>query len=275
MGEKVAATQGSAAQGQGVIELRHISKSFTLRGRSLPVLEDVSLTVNEGEFVSLVGPSGCGKSTLLSIISGLDRPTQGLVLLNGGVETKRLGNIAYMPQKDLLLPWRTVLDNAALGPEVQGCSRAEARRRAGVLLETFGLQGFEREYPHNLSGGMRQRVAFLRTILAEKPVILLDEPFGALDALTRAEMQAWLLSLWGSLGKTIILVTHDVEEAVLLSHRVYVLTARPGRVKQAFPVPLPWPRRYEMVTTAAFAHIKASILDGLWQAGPVAAFGER
>ncbi len=245
------------------IELEGVSKAFRVGGGPLPVLEDVSLAVRPGEFVSLIGPSGCGKSTLLNVIAGLEEPTAGSIRFDGRPAPRRPGAVGYMHQKDLLLPWRTVLDNAILGLELQGVSRSEARRRAMDMAEQFGLKGFEGSYPHLLSGGMRQRVAFLRTALANQDVILLDEPFGALDALTRANMQEWLLGQWESWGKTIVLVTHDVDEAVLLSDRVYVLTPRPGMLKMAMQVDLPRPRSYEMITESVFVRMKAELLGAL------------
>ena len=245
------------------IELEGISKAFRVDGRFLPVLDDVSLRVDAGEFVSLIGPSGCGKSTLLNIIAGLEEPTGGSIHFDGRPAIRRPGAVGYMHQKDLLLPWRTVLDNSILGLELQGVSRAEARRRALDMAEQFGLKGFEGSYPHLLSGGMRQRVAFLRTALANQDVILLDEPFGALDALTRANMQEWLLRQWESWGKTVVLVTHDVDEAILLSDRVYVLTPRPASLKTSMPVDLPRPRSYEMITESVFVRMKAGLLGSL------------
>lgn len=249
------------------IELEGIDKTFFVNGNPLPVLQGVDLRVSKGEFVSLIGPSGCGKSTLLNIIAGLEEPTQGAIRTDGQQATRRLGAIGYMHQKDLLLPWRTVLDNAILGLELRGEPKAQAKRRALEVMDSFGLKGFEKSYPYLLSGGMRQRAAFLRTVLADHEVILLDEPFGALDALTRANMQEWLLQLWESWEKTVVLVTHDVEEAVLLSDRVYVLTARPGRVKMVLSVDLPRPRRYEMVTQGAFVKMKAQVLAALREEG--------
>ena len=250
-----------------VLQLTAIAKAYANGQGELRVLQDVSLTVGRDELVALIGPSGCGKSTVLNIIAGLEEPTSGSVALLADAApwgaNRRLGRVAYMPQKDLLLPWRTVLGNAVLGLEVQGVRPPEARERAAALLDTFGLGGFADEYPHNLSGGMRQRVAFLRTILADKPLVLLDEPFGALDALTRAEMQAWLLDLWAGLGRAGVLVTHDVEEALLLSHRVYVLSARPARVQEVVEVPLPWPRSHRLAASSEFAALKAAILDEL------------
>jgi ABC-type nitrate/sulfonate/bicarbonate transport system ATPase subunit len=245
------------------IELEGIGQTFFVNGSALPVLQDIDLRVYRGEFVSLIGPSGCGKSTLLNIIAGLEEPTAGVIRSGGQPSAQRLGDIGYMHQKDLLLPWRTVLDNAILGLELQGEPRPQARKRALEVMESFGLEGFEGSYPSLLSGGMRQRVAFLRTVLADREVILLDEPFGALDAMTRANMQEWLLQLWASWEKTVIMVTHDVDEALLLSDRVYVLTARPGRVKMVLPVDLPRPRRYEMVTEEAFVKMKAKVIAAL------------
>ncbi len=240
-----------------------IYKSYTVDGHQVPVLSGFDLTVNPGEFVSLIGPSGCGKSTLLNIIAGLDRPDAGVVELDGESDTQRLGSIGYMQQKDLLLPWRTVLDNAVLGLELHGMPRRQARARALALSELFGLKGFEHQFPFALSGGMRQRAAFLRTMLLDQGVILLDEPFGALDALTRLQMQEWLMHLWGTLGKTIILITHDVDEAILLSDRVYVLTARPAQVNMVMDVNLPRPRDFKKVTESDFVELKARLLAPL------------
>ena len=245
------------------IELDGICKDFSVNGDALPVLRNVDMSVYEGEFVSIIGPSGCGKSTILNLIAGLEEPTEGRIRIDGQQGARRLGTIGYMHQKDLLLPWRTVLDNAMLGPELQGRPGSTARNMALELMGPFGLKGFEKSYPSLLSGGMRQRVAFLRTALADHQVILLDEPFGALDALTRADMQEWLLQLWESWGKTVVLVTHDVEEATLLSDRVYVLTLRPGRVKTALSVDIPRPRRYDMVTERAFVETKARMMTAL------------
>ncbi len=240
-----------------------IHKSFAVDGRREPVLAGVNLTVSPGQIVAIIGPSGCGKSTLLNIIAGLDQPDAGTVEVDGDPAGQRLGRIGYMQQKDLLFPWRSVLDNAALGLEIQGTSRRQARRRALELTELFGLNGFEHQYPFALSGGMRQRAAFLRTMLLDQEVVLLDEPFGALDALTRVQMQEWLLELWGALGKTIILITHDVDEAILMSDRVYVMTARPGSITMVLDISLPRPRNFMEVTQPAFVELKARLLAPL------------
>ena len=240
-----------------------VYKSYMVDGRREPVLAGVQLTVNPGELVSIIGPSGCGKSTLLNIIAGLDQPDAGTVELDGDPDGNRLGRVGYMQQKDLLLPWRTVLDNAALGLEIQGVSRRQARRQALELTSLFGLEGFEHQYPFALSGGMRQRAAFLRTMLLDQDVVLLDEPFGALDALTRVQMQEWLMELWGALKKTIILITHDVEEAILLSDRVYVLTARPAEINMVMEVNLSRPRDFRIVTDPDFIQLKSRLLAPL------------
>ena len=247
-----------------------MEKSFAVAGRREPVLVGVDLTVEPGEFVSIIGPSGCGKSTLLNIVAGLDQPDSGSVSLqagDGGQDEEslgeRLGRVGYMQQKDLLLPWRTVLDNAILGLELRGIPRRQARKQALELTESFGLKGFEDQYPFALSGGMRQRTAFLRTMLLGQEMVLLDEPFGALDALTRIQMQEWLLNLWDTMNSTIVLITHDVDEAILVSDRVYVLTSRPGKVKMVLDVDLPRPRNFESVTSPAFTSLKAKLLAAL------------
>ena len=249
------------------IQADSIYKSYTVDGRWEPVLAGVSITVSQGEFVSIIGPSGCGKSTLLNIIAGLDQPDSGTVALDEGLEesvaSDRLGRIGYMQQKDLLLPWRTVLDNAALGLELQGIPRRQARRRALEMTDVFGLKGFENQYPFTLSGGMRQRAAFLRTMMLDQGVVLLDEPFGALDALTRVQMQEWLMDLWSNLGKTIILITHDVDEALLLSDRVYVLTSRPAQITMVLDVALSRPRDFRQVVEPDFIDLKARLLAPL------------
>ena len=252
------------APGAPALEVRGVSKDFRDKaGRVVRALDGVSLRVAAGEFVALVGPSGAGKSTLLAIVAGLEAPTSGAVALGGDASARRLGSVGYMPQRDLLLPWRTALGNAIAGLQVQGVPGAEARAGARALFATFGLSGFEDSYPHTLSGGMRQRVAFARTALAASDLLLLDEPFGALDALTRASLQTWLLEIWGGLGKSCLLVTHDVEEALLLADRVYVLSPRPGRVRLERTIPLERPRRAAMLARPEVAALKAELLGAL------------
>ena len=222
---------------------------------AVEALAGVDLAVGEGEIVAIVGPSGCGKSTLLELVAGLQESDAGAVEAPAG---------AYMPQKDLLLPWRDALGNAALALEAGGVRRAEARRRAAPLFARFGLAGFERTPPYELSGGMRQRVAFLRTLLAGRPLLLLDEPFASLDSLTRAEMQSWLADALESEPRTTLLVTHDVEEALYLADRVAVMSPRPGRIVAELEVPLSRPRRRrETVTHPAFVELKEQALEAL------------
>jgi ABC-type nitrate/sulfonate/bicarbonate transport system ATPase subunit len=227
-------------------------------------LADVSIELAEGEFVSIVGPSGCGKSTLLAMLAGLLEPTAGQISLDGREPPGGLlGRIGYMPQRDLLMEWRSTLANATVGLELAGVGRAAARERARAEVGRFGLAGFEDRRPSALSGGMRQRAALLRTFLAGRDVLLLDEPFGALDALTREAMREWLLGVWEADRKTILLVTHDVEEAVFLSDRVYVMSGRPGRIRTAVAVALPRPRTLELTATPEFAALKDRLLAPL------------
>ncbi len=242
------------------VQLQGIRKAFWGGWGYLPTLERIDLVAYPGEFVSIVGPSGCGKSTLFNIICGLEPADEGQVFLDGEEVTGKVGLFGYMPQRDLLLPWRNVLNNVVLGPEIAGVPRRKAYAEARALLPLFGLQGFERHLPPTLSGGMRQRAALLRTFLCHRDVLLLDEPFGALDALTRAEMQSWLLEVWERFRHTILFVTHDVEEAVFLSDRVYVLTPRPARVSLELPIPLSRPRRRDLVTSPAFIALKRRLL---------------
>jgi ABC-type nitrate/sulfonate/bicarbonate transport system ATPase subunit len=203
------------------------------QGGVVHALAGVSLHAAHGELLAVVGASGCGKTTLLELICGLQSPDQGSIAC---------APAALMPQRDLLLPWLSAVDNAALALRIAGHSRASARARASKLFAELGLNGFEHAHPHELSGGMRQRVAFLRTLLSGKPVLCLDEPFGALDAITRTEMQGWLGRTLAREPRTVVLVTHDVEEAVVLADRVAVLSPRPGRVRESLEVELPRPR---------------------------------
>jgi ABC-type nitrate/sulfonate/bicarbonate transport system ATPase subunit len=209
-------------------------------GEAVVALAAVDLEIRRGELVSVIGPSGCGKSTLLNLLAGLDQPTAGSVALADG--SPLLGSVAYMPQADLLMPWRTVLDNAAVGPQIRGLPIGAARERARAELGRFGLDGFADAWPSQISGGMRQRTALLRTFLTDCDVMLLDEPFGALDALTRQDMQERLVELWAAEGRTILFVTHDVEEALFLGDRVIRMTSRPGTVAEEVAVGLPRPR---------------------------------
>jgi ABC-type nitrate/sulfonate/bicarbonate transport system ATPase subunit len=244
------------------LELRDVSHTFAASsGSGVTALENINLAVPAGRFVSIIGPSGCGKSTLFNIIAGLQVPSAGDVYLDGENITRMIGLVGYMLQKDLLLGWRTVLDNVILGMELKGVPRAAARETARPYLQRYGLGGFEGRYPAALSGGMRQRAALLRTLLYDTEVVLLDEPFGALDAQTRSLMQSWLLQLWTDFGKTIVFVTHDVEEAVFLSDEIHVMTARPGRIKATLDVPLGRPRDRQVLSDRRFVEIKTTCID--------------
>ena len=219
-----------------MIDLEGVSRTFAGRrgGEPVPALRDLSLNVSAGEIVAVVGASGCGKTTLLELICGLQQPDAGTV---------QSAPAALMPQRDLLLPWLAAVDNAALALRVQGVARQRAREQVAPWFERFGLSGFEQARPYELSGGMRQRVSFLRTLLAGKPVLALDEPFAALDAITRAEMQGWLAHILAEEQRTVVLVTHDVEEAVLLGDRVLVMAPRPGHVVADLTVGTSRPRQ--------------------------------
>ena len=235
--------------------------AVTRRYRRVTALEGVDLAVRPDEVLAVVGPSGCGKTTLLELVAGLQREDSGTVSVLGASDPPaRRAACGYMPQRDLLLPWRDALANAALALECQGVPRSEARRRAEPLFERFGLAEFEGARPAELSGGMRQRVAFLRTLLPGRPVLLLDEPFGGLDSLTRSSMQRWLADALAQEPRTVLLVTHDVEEAVFLADRIAVMSPRPGRVLAEIGVELARPRD---VTSPEFGSVRRAVLEAL------------
>jgi ABC-type nitrate/sulfonate/bicarbonate transport system ATPase subunit len=233
----------------------------------LRAIERIDLEVEPGDVVGVVGPSGCGKTTLLELLAGLRSPDSGSISVGGRTDpAERLEGCAYMPQRDLLLPWLSAVDNAALALRIAGVSKSEARLEAGGHFERLGLSGFESTRPGELSGGMRQRVAFLRTLMAGRPVLLLDEPFASLDAITRAEMQSWLAGVLGPDRHTVVLVTHDVEEALYLSDRVLVLTARPARVADQIEIEAPRALdRAAAVTSPEFARLKERALRSLME----------
>jgi ABC-type nitrate/sulfonate/bicarbonate transport system ATPase subunit len=255
------------------LRLDQVGMTFRTPNGAFTALAPVSLSISPGRFVSLIGPSGCGKSTIFNIVAGLLEPTGGRVLIDGADATATIGRVGYMLQKDLLLPWRTVLDNVILGMEIQGVPLRKARERALPLLQRYGLSGFEYLYPNALSGGMRQRAALLRTLLFDTDVILLDEPFGALDAQTKLQMQEWLLGLWADFGKTVVFVTHDIEEAIYLSDEVHVMATRPGCIIESMPVPIARPRDRSATLTPEFMAIKQRCL-ALLMAGHDSALGE-
>lgn len=249
-----------------LLQISALSKSFQDRSGQIEALVDLDITIQPNRFVTLVGPSGCGKSTLLRIISGIDRPSSGTLQINGEVveqHTQRTGRFGYMPQRDALLPWRTVMQNLLLGPEIDGRDIAEARNEAEQLIPLFGLAGFEERYPSALSGGMRQRAALLRTFLTGRDMLLLDEPFGALDAITRRELQAWLLEISEMLQKTVLFITHDIDEALFLGDRVLVMSPRPGRITLDLAVPFKRPRTQSILTTPSFMEMKQVLLNEL------------
>ncbi|MCE7947464.1 MAG: ABC transporter ATP-binding protein [Chloroflexi bacterium CFX4] len=242
------------------LSLENISKTFIGERHTVQALTEISFGVAKGEFVSLIGQSGSGKSTLCNLIAGLITPDSGEIRLNGQRINGQAGHVGYMPQRDLLMPWRTVLQNVTLGAEIRRQPTKAAYARALELLPLFGLAGFADAFPNALSGGMRQRAALLRTFLLERPVLLLDEPFGALDALTRREMQRWLISVWEHLQPTVLFITHDVREAALLSDRVLVLSPRPGRLVADVPIALTRPRREE---DESFVRLQTTLLRAL------------
>lgn len=245
-----------------MLELRGVSKTFDgSRGAHVVALEPIDLAIPSGRFLSILGPSGCGKSTIFNIVAGLELPSSGTVTLDGTSILGMSGVAAYMLQKDLLLPWRSVLDNVTLGMEIDRVPRAQARARALPLLQRYGLGGFEERFPGELSGGMRQRAALLRTMLCDRDVVLLDEPFAALDAQTRADMQEWLLDVWDDFKKTVVFVTHDVDEAVYLSDEIVTMSARPGRILERRPVELARPRKRAIITSRAFVEHKEHFLS--------------
>jgi ABC-type nitrate/sulfonate/bicarbonate transport system ATPase subunit len=243
-----------------------VAERVSRRFGDTDALSEVTLEVGAGEFVAVVGPSGCGKSTLFNVISGLLKPSAGRVLLDGADVTARTGHVGYMLQKDLLVPWRTVTGNIVLGAALTRGAEAADVAEARALAARYGLGEFLDHYPHALSGGMRQRVALMRTLAMHRDVLLLDEPFGALDSQTRLEMQRWLLEVWSELDRTVLFVTHDVDEAVFLSDRVVVMTPRPGRIEAEIAVGLARPRGLETLTASAFTDVKRQVLQLLYGA---------
>ncbi|WP_123043252.1 ABC transporter ATP-binding protein [Cohnella candidum] len=257
------------------VEVSGVSKLFRRNGKEIVAMQETNLFIEEGRFASIIGPSGCGKSTLFNIIAGLMSPSTGRVMADGKNIVEKAGYVGYMLQKDMLLPWRTILDNIILGMEVRGVPKKEAVERALPLMEKYGLKGFDNHYPKELSGGMRQRAALLRTLLYDRDIILLDEPFGALDAQTRLQMQNWLLQIWEDFRKTVLFVTHDIDEAIYLSDDIYVFTARPGRIKAKITVPMERPRKQQDMTTPAFTELKHHLLDLLSEEVRIAGGQER
>ncbi|TYS15016.1 ABC transporter ATP-binding protein [Rossellomorea vietnamensis] len=248
-----------------LLTLDRVSFSYTGGTKQSPghVLDGLSLSIRQGEFVSIIGPSGSGKSTLFRLITGLENQTSGRILFHGEEIEHRLGQAGYMPQQDLLLPWRTVRENAILPLQLQGMKKEKACEEVGGLLKEFGLSGYEDRYPHNLSGGMRQRVSFLRAVLSGKDLLVLDEPFSALDAITKLSMQEWLLDQWSKWKKTILFITHDVEEALFLADRIFVFSTMPVSQLTEIKVPLPRPRDFRDLAHTDIQGLKTTLISEL------------
>jgi ABC-type nitrate/sulfonate/bicarbonate transport system ATPase subunit len=239
------------------LEIKNISKAF----EDTSVLEGISLQLKNQEFVSILGPSGSGKSTIFNIVSGLLKPDEGEVVIEGENHTGKTGRVSYMYQKDLLLPWRMVIDNACLPLIIKGMKKQQARAIVAPYFKVFGLEGFEHKYPFQLSGGMRQRAALLRTYMFSKDIMLLDEPFGGLDAITRSKLHQWLLEVLQQLEASVLFITHDIEEALYLSDRIYVISERPARIKKEIVINIDRPRGKELLASKQFADLKAEILE--------------
>ncbi len=252
------------------IAIRHVGKTFTtLRGDQINALVDIDCAIGEGNFITIVGPSGCGKSTLLRILAGLIPITTGRVEIGGDAVTGPRRDIGMVFQSSILLPWRTVLDNVMLPAEILGIPKAQARERALSLLSMVRLEGFENKYPQELSGGMQQRASIARALLHDPKILLMDEPFGALDAMTREQMNLELQRIWQKSGKTVVLVTHSISEAVFLGDRVLVMTPRPGRLETVIPVKIARPRGLDGMATPEFGGITHEIRRLLKQEGTI------
>lgn len=239
------------------IEIKNISKTFG----DLHTLDNISLSLAMNEFVTILGPSGSGKSTVFNIIAGLSMPDKGQVFIEGEEYTGKTGRVSYMHQKDLLLPWKNILENVTLPLILKGSSKKDAENEALKNFQLFGLDGFENNYPNQLSGGMRQRASLLRTYLFSNDIMLLDEPFGGLDAITKRKMQQWLLQVFKNLKASILFITHDIDEAIFLSDKIYVFSERPAYVKKIFSVDIKRPRDNQTFTSDDFNDMKKEIIN--------------
>ena len=242
------------------IEIKNINKSFDGRGKNLSVLENINLEINDGELICLLGPSGCGKTTLLRLIAGLDQPTSGEIVANGEVVEKPSGDRAVIFQQYSLFPWLTVIQNVTFGLEISGGSKEENIKAAERYLKSVGLLEFKDSYPHELSGGMKQRVAIIRSLLNHSPILLMDEPFSALDMQNRHKLQEQLIGVWKRFENTIVFVTHDVDEAVYLADKIVLLDKNPGKIAEVISVDLERPRKRDSLE---FLKIQESIVDKL------------
>jgi len=242
------------------LHIHNVSKTYRSDGQEVLAIDEIDLKIKNEEFATILGPSGCGKSTLLRIVAGLIKPTKGIVRLDGNVITRPGQDRGMVFQSYTLFPWLTVSENIQFGLEISGMAKVKQEQIAQEFVEKVGLKGFEKTYPKGLSGGMKQRVAIARALANNPAILLLDEPFGALDAQTRALMQELLTQIWEELHKTILFVTHDVEEAIFLSDRVFIMTARPGKIKAEIDIPLERPRSYEIKATESFLNLKKNAL---------------
>lgn len=242
-----------------VLNVEKVTKEYNHKN----IIENIDIHLNQGEFVSILGPSGCGKSTLFNVIAGLLTPEQGKVFVNERDVTGETGIVSYMYQKDLLLPWRNVIDNGILPLEIQGMSKHEAREKVVEILPIFQLEGHEEKYPVQLSGGMRQRVSLLRTYMFSKDIMILDEPFGGLDAITRLKMQEYLLDILKKIEGSVLFITHDIDEAIFLSDRIYVINGSPAHIVEEILVPVKHASPQEMMTSRELSQLRSRILKRL------------
>lgn len=256
----------SSSNNKEKLSVINLGKTFSYKQTTLEVISDISLTVKNHEFVSIIGPSGSGKSTIFNILAGVDQQTSGEIILDDKKVLDRRGKFGYMPQDATLLPWKTVLENVMLGLIILGKSEKQVREKTLELLHKFDLSDFANHYPETLSGGMQQRVALLRTVLFHPSFLLLDEPFGSLDALTRHEAQLWLLSVWEQMKSSVLFVTHDIQEAILLSDRIYVMSARPAIIIHEVKVNLPRPRKLIDLTTSHAVTLEKKLFSLLMKA---------
>lgn len=239
-----------------ILRVEQVTKEYN----NINIIKDINIYLNQGEFVSILGPSGCGKSTLFNVISGLLKPEQGKVFVNQDEVTGKTGVVSYMHQKDLLLPWRNVVDNGILPLEIRGMKKEEARKKVIEMLPVFELEGDQEKYPNQLSGGMKQRVSLLRTYMFSKEIMLLDEPFGGLDAITRLKMQEYLLEVLRKIQGSVLFITHDIDEAIFLSDRIYIINGFPAHIVDEIHMPLKRLRTKEAMATNELSQLRAKIL---------------
>src|SRR5690625_1853284 len=257
--------KGDLGMRKRALEYCDVSFSYKKESEHVNLLESLNLSVFDGEFISIIGKSGSGKTTLFRLITGLEQPSKGDIYINGEILSDRFGQVGYMAQQDLLMPWRSIRDNAALPLEIQGVPTKRAWQQVEKWLKEFGLSGYENHYPRSLSGGMRQRVSFLRAMLSGSNVLLLDEPFSALDAITKLSMQEWLLNQWEKWQQTILFITHDVEEALFLSDRIFILMNKPVQKIEEIDMPLARPRDLHDLNDAYMIDLKNQLIDRLRQ----------